>query len=283
MEARFDKRRLSAFVAAFLWLILAGVFAGDARTQAQQATPTEGTITATVVFTQSIEVAQPGNAPQPIDLETLGKGGFFTPFTEIDNGGNIFTGYIRNDGLTAQGRVLRRNPAGVTTGRWEINVGTIQGIQHKADGISAVISADDLLLTLTSHATNATGPRIMALWGADLQDVAIPYGASQRPTGAPGGNVGASTGDCATLDQISALMDLKFAAFLNSMRQPIEDKVKDAIGEGFDKNRYSLDQRDKYIQDAASTFMRDRAYEADQAYCREHACGGPLPTPTRVP
>jgi hypothetical protein len=195
-------------------------------------------------------------------------------------------GYIRNDGLTAQGKVIRRSPSGAITGRWDVNVGSIGGFTHKADGLAAVISGDDLLVSLTSHATNPTGPRIMALWGAEIDNVAVPYPNGVRPTGAPGGNVGGgSTGTgcetCPTLAEISALVDAKNATLLQNIRnefggnvrQGIEDKTRDAITElgvlragSSEAERYAILRRD----------TRDGAFEALKSWY------GPFGTPTPV-
>jgi hypothetical protein len=264
------------------------VVAQQQTAQAQQAQPTgasEGVITATTFFTQSIEVVTAPEAPAPIDQELLGKGGFFDPALEIDNGANLFLGYVRNDGLTAQGRVLRKAPSGEITGRWEVNIGSIQGWQHKADGLAAVISGDDLLVTLTSHATNPTGARIMALWGAQLDNVAVPYPGGVRPTGTVGGNISGSqaTGcdNCPTLDQISGLLDVKLAAqmqtirneFGGNIRQGIQDKSRD--GAALALTNFGLSSGSMQTR-GVDQWARDRFYEVlrDQRL---------LPTPTATP
>lgn len=276
---RSDTKRwpLAAMLLLLVAILAGGVSAQAAPTALQVPTgPSEGVITATTFFTQSIEVVTPPDAPAPIDQELLNKGGFFDPALEIDNGANLFLGYVRNDGLTAQGRVLRKAPSGQITGRWEVNIGSIQGWQHKADGLAAVISGDNLLVTLTSHATNPTGPRIMALWGAQIDNVAVPYPNGVRPTGAPGGNVGGgSTGGgcetCPTLAEISGLLDVKLAAqlqairneFGGNIRQGIEDKTKSAIEE-LGVLRVGSTADDRYAMLRHDT--RDGAYEALRSF-----------------
>lgn len=226
-------------------------------------------------------------APAPIDQETLQKGGYFTPDLEVDAGGNLFVAIVRNDGGTAHGRVQRRNGAGQVTGSWEIRLGSIAGIQHKADGIAIVISGDDVLSALTSHGTNE-GPRVMAVWGATIDNVAVPYAQGERPTGAPGGNLGVEpgAGDGATLQEISQLMDQKFAAHMaqlrleiggdsNNIRQGLEDKTKSAI---IELNLWSQSIQDRGVDQ----WSMDRTY---QVLRDNRLLPTPYPTaaPTRAP
>lgn len=69
-----------------------------------------------------------------------------------------------------------------------------------------------------------------------------------------------------------------------SIRQAIEDKAKDAVGESFDRALYFTDVRAHYAQDAAGTFVRDRAYEAVRSWHLDNPCAPPPTlTPTAVP
>jgi hypothetical protein len=167
-----------------------------------------GTVQATLSYTETVTVPTPPDAPisDPVLQELLNKGGFFTPDVQVDNGSNLFEAYIRNTGGDAQGKVYRVNPAGQVTGNWDVRVGSINGIAHKADGISLTISGPNVLALLSSHATNE-GPRIMALWEASLDNVAVPYPDGVRATGKPGAFNGSQPAADIDYARIQAMID----------------------------------------------------------------------------
>ena len=267
----------------------------SSREQSAAPEATSGVITATTFFTQTIDVpAPPADSPaaDPVFQELLNKGGFFSPSMEVDNGSNLFLGYVRNDGFGAQGKVFRRNAAGQTTGNWDVRVGSIGGIAHKADGLSLVISGPNVLVLLTSHAVNE-GPRIMALWGAEIDAVAVPYPDGVRATGKSGASVsgGSTSSDCPSVTEITAsvtaamspMIDAKLAAFVGTLRPNILQKVNEALDQ-----RGVLTLANIHDSDGLYLRFRETTYEQvgkvlDERGIYRIRTPTPAPTSTRSP
>lgn len=284
-------KRWGGRLALLFLLILGGVSASasvrSAATTLQSAPPVklqfvQGTEDAPVVieaqtfYTQSIQAppAAPG-APAPIDQELLNKGGFFTPQVQVDNGSNLFVAYIRNDGGSAHGRLQRRTNTGQVTGSWELRLGSINGIQHKGDGISLVITGDDVLVLLSSHGTNE-GPRIMALWGATVENVAVPYPDGARPTGASGASFGAVAACEVDYDRMQRMVDAAAARVVGSIPLLVRQEIQ---GQGVLRVGSSLDERYAILRHDA----RDGAYEAQRAWATTVAAYTPTPVRTPTP
>jgi hypothetical protein len=127
--------------------------------------------------------------PVPIIQEGMPKGGFFSVGPQPDNGANTFLAFVRNQPYEvpgqSNGRVLRITPDGAVSHTWDVNLGTINGIQHKADSIGGMISGNLYVGYISSHALNE-GARIMAIWQFVIAGIVVPYPQGVRPTGKEG-------------------------------------------------------------------------------------------------
>jgi hypothetical protein len=184
-----------------------------------------------------------------------------------DGAGNTFECWGVNDG-TNRGfaLVVRKNQAGAETGRWEVE----PTADMKADFASIMQTGPHIDVYLANHMPGAQNPEIMKGQKYRLENVAVPYPNGFAPIGAPGAYApeGGGGGEpMPSVDEIAdAVVQRLIVEYGGPLRQVLEDKVKDAIGEGWDPASYPVDNRARKIQDATRPWFRDAAYEATVAY-----------------
>lgn len=210
------------------------------------------------------------------------------PSAVKDYAGNAFDSFVRLVGNDTKIIIQKRNPQGDLVAQAEVRASG----SRKMTGADLFIDGSDIMVRTTAY--DLTSPqRINAYEVGKWPGIAVAFPDGVNPALGKGPSTyspAASEAVPIDYDRIkndvaTEVMNRMRSEFGGNIRQGIEDKVKDALGEGFDPSKYS-DPRNKYIQDAAATYLRDRDYEAVTAYCQAHACGGPLalpaPTPTPV-
>lgn len=110
----------------------------------------------------------------PLIIEKLAKGGFFTPQVAEDGAGNVFLAYVKNTGGDAFVNVVKELPDGtLAPGGWEFRTTSVNNIAHKGDHVGIMLRGDTLRVYLSSHALNE-GPRDMVIWRGVKAGVAVP-------------------------------------------------------------------------------------------------------------
>jgi hypothetical protein len=152
----------------------------------------------------------------PLLLEKLQKGGFFTPQVAEDGEGNVFLAYVKNTGHEAFVNVVKELPNGaLAPGGWEFRAGSVNNIAHKGDHVGIMLRGTSLRVYMSSHGTNE-GARDMVIWRGIKEGVAVP---NQKPIitaekcVAPGNLPYFRTDGFVTRGQ-TVLMLLRFARFL---------------------------------------------------------------------
>ncbi|MEA2575452.1 MAG: hypothetical protein QOH93_2750 [Chloroflexia bacterium] len=152
----------------------------------------------------------------PVIIEKLEKGGFFTPQVAEDGAGNVFLAYVKNTGADAFVNVVKELPDGtLAPGGWEFHAANVNNIAHKGDHVGLMLRGDSLRVYLSSHGLNE-GPRDMVIWRGVKTGVAIP---NQKPLitaekcVAPGNLPYFRTDGFVTRGQ-AAIMLLRFARWL---------------------------------------------------------------------
>lgn len=114
----------------------------------------------------------------PLIIERLEKGGFFTPQVAEDGAGNVFLAYVKNTGADAFVNVVKELPDGsLAPGGWEFRASSVNNIGHKGDHVGIMLRGDSLRVYMSSHALNE-GPRDMVIWRGVKAGVAVP---NQKP------------------------------------------------------------------------------------------------------
>ncbi|HEY0070483.1 MAG TPA: hypothetical protein VGE04_10995, partial [Chloroflexia bacterium] len=81
----------------------------------------------------------------PLLLEKLQKGGFFTPQVAEDGEGNVFLAYVKNTGHEAFVNVVKELPNGaLAPGGWEFRAGSVNNIAHKGDHVGIMLRGTSL-------------------------------------------------------------------------------------------------------------------------------------------
>jgi hypothetical protein len=135
----------------------------------------------TAIGKEQITAESPPNIPvgmDPLIIEKLNKGGFFTPQVAEDGAGNVFLAYVKNTGGDAFVNVVKELPDGtLAPGGWEFHAGSTNNIGHKGDHVGIMLRGDSLRVYMSSHALNE-GPRDMVIWRGVVSGVAVP---NQKP------------------------------------------------------------------------------------------------------
>jgi hypothetical protein len=200
-------------------------------------------------------------------IETLryNAGGLYTASAVVDAAGSTFECYAVNDGTNSGfAKVLKKSGTGAVLA--DLEVVPYGGM--KIDGACIVQSGVDIHVYLVSHMPGAQSPEILTADKYVWRGVAAPYAAGEPQQGADGAYMPEEQGEVEVdVDAIAeAVVQRLIVEYGGPLRQVLEDKVKDAIGEGWDPDNYERDPRAQKIQDATRPWFRDAAYEAVKEY-----------------
>lgn len=249
------------------WLALLIIFVlalpgGSAVTHAQAGAQT--TIQAVPIFEELLSSSS----------STLSSAGGFKDF-----GGNAFDSWLRLAGNDTRVVIQKRD----RTGRVVAQTDVVGSGGRKIRDAALYLDGDDVEIRLTDYELTP-GTRINAYERAVWPDVAIAYPNGLDPRSGAGESIYAQGESTLEVDYDRIKRDVagEVMAQLRSefrggeLRQILEDKNKDAIGESFDRALYNTDLRARYAQDATLPWFRDRAYQgATSALANVGVCRAP--------
>lgn len=186
-----------------------------------------------------------------------------SPSSIKDYAGNAFDSWVRRVGNDTRVVIQKRTPAGILVAQHQVTA--YEG--RKIEDAAIFLDGDDVAVREAAYALTSPN-RINGIEIGRWPDIAVPFPNGVNP--ALGAGASTYTAQAAAevdyerikrevASEIMAQLKTEFRG--GELRQILEDKAKDAIGESFNRALYDTDPRARYAQDAALPWFRDRAYQ----------------------